>query len=69
MLFRSAQDQSLGIQYQTGHSYVTPIALIENPKDWFKQIVETEISPLLDEYWFDNSDAAQKAKENLLQGF
>ena len=62
------KDQSLGSQFQIGHSYVTPSLKIENPKEWFKQVVETEISPLLNEYWFDNHQIAQSAKDNLIQG-
>ena len=38
-------------------------------KKWFQQVVETEIGPLLDEYWFDAPDEAQKACARLLQGW
>ena len=48
-----ATDPSLGKQFCVGHSVVTPPP--ETPMDakWFKSVVETEIRPLLAEYWFD----------------
>jgi 5-methylcytosine-specific restriction protein B len=35
-------------------------------KNWFKQVVETEIGPLLEEYWFDSPSKAKTATEQLL---
>lgn len=66
-----ANDRSLGAQFRIGHSYVTPAAgeKIDNPDKWFRQIVETEIGPLLEEYWFDNPDKATSATRKLLEGF
>ena len=64
-----SKDQSLGTQYQIGHSYVTPTSPIADPKEWFKQVVQTEIYPLLNEYWFDNPDNASKIRDQLLQDF
>ena len=63
-----AEDSNLGAQFRVGHSYVTPSAgEIDDSHEWFKQVVETEIGPLLDEYWFDALDTAQKAREKLLE--
>lgn len=61
-------DSRLGPQYRVGHSYVTPTARIEphSAREWFQQVVETEIGPLLDEYWCDSPKDAQLARENLL---
>ena len=64
-----AEDSNLGAQFRVGHSYVTPSAgEIDDSSEWFKQVVETEIGPLLDEYWFDALDTAQKARKQLLEG-
>ena len=64
-----AGDSNLGAQFRVGHSYITPSAgEIDDSHEWFKQVVETEIGPLLDEYWFDALDTAQKAREKLLEG-
>ncbi|SLM28756.1 AAA ATPase superfamily [Desulfamplus magnetovallimortis] len=66
-----SDDTSLGPQFRIGHSYVTPPfgIPINDAREWFRQVVETEIAPLLDEYWFDGLDKAKKAKERLLEGF
>ena len=64
-------DASLGRQFRVGHSYVTPPlgAKITDPREWFRQVVETEIGPLLDEYWFDSLDKAQDARKRLIEDF
>lgn len=66
-----AADARLGKQFRIGHSYVTPAHRLEagDTKKWFQQVVETEIGPLLDEYWFDAPDEAQKAIAQLTQGW
>ena len=65
-----AGDASLGPQFRIGHSVVTPVAssLTDNSREWFRHLVETEIGPLLDEYWFDDSGRSRTEKERLLQG-
>lgn len=64
-------DTGLGRQFRVGHSYVTPPfgAPIADAREWFRQVVDTEIGPLLDEYWFDALEKSQKARERLLDGF
>lgn len=66
-----AADARLGKQFRIGHSYVTPAHRLEagDTKKWFLQVVETEIGPLLDEYWFDAPDEARKAIARLTQGW
>jgi len=64
-------DTSLGAQFRVGHSYVTPSSNppIRDAREWFRQVVDTEIGPLLDEYWFDALEKSKKARERLLEGF
>ena len=64
-------DTGLGPQFRVGHSYVTPPfgVPITDAREWFRQVIDTEIGPLLDEYWFDALDKSQKARESLLEGF
>ena len=64
-------DAGLGTQFRVGHSYVTPPfgIPISDAREWFRQVVDTEIGPLLDEYWFDALEKSQKARERLLEGF
>lgn len=65
-----AADRSLGRQFKIGHSFVTPPddSPITDPLAWFRRVVEKEIGPLLDEYWFDSPDKARDAKAKLLDG-
>lgn len=66
-----AEDAALGPQFRVGHSYVTPAAgePISNARDWFRAVVETEIGPLLEEYWFDRPERAREETERLLAGW
>ena len=68
---RVAADDRLGSQFQVGHSYVTPTYRLESgaTRDWFRQVVETEIQPLLEEYWFDSPTDAREAVQQLLKGW
>jgi 5-methylcytosine-specific restriction protein B len=61
---------SLGPQFRIGHSYVTPDtdAPITDSRAWFRARVETEIGPLLDEYWYDAPETAKAARDRLLAG-
>ena len=65
------KDPSLGTQYCIGHSYVTPPEPLApgETRDWFIEVVETEIAPLLEEYWFDSPKTAQDATSTLLSGW
>lgn len=62
-----ADDRSLGSQFRLGHSFVTPTKPIPEGEGWawFQQIVETEIHPLLSEYWFDQPSKADDARREL----
>lgn len=67
-----AADPNLGSQFRIGHSYVTPPlgARIDDAREWFRQVVETEIGPLLGEYWYEPSDKsrAEEEKRRLVDG-
>jgi 5-methylcytosine-specific restriction protein B len=64
-------DARLGKQFRIGHSYVTPVHHLDigETREWFQQVVATEIGPLLEEYWFDAPDEARKATTQLTQGW
>jgi 5-methylcytosine-specific restriction protein B len=60
-----ANDRALGAQYRVGHSFVTPPEALRNSgaaswRSWYNEVVESEIAPLLAEYWYD-SDEKYKA--------
>ena len=54
------EDQELGPGFQIGHSYFVPVDGEELSKDWYKNVVETQIAPLLREYWFDSREDVDK---------
>lgn len=63
-------DRNLGRQFRIGHSYFTPTlgVPIGDPAGWYRGAVESEIAPLLQEYWFDNPNTASDAVSQLLGG-
>ena len=61
-----AADRALGAQFQIGHSYVTPHEPVHDAQAWFAEVVQSEIGPLLHEYWFDTPERADKAIAQLL---
>jgi hypothetical protein len=60
-----SSDKHLGSGFQIGHSY-----FCGKPKDsfneWFTDIINFEIKPLLEEYWFDNKTKVDEAVNTLL---
>lgn len=63
-----ADDALLGENYQVGHSFFCPKGLDFSGlnREWYDGVVETEIIPLLKEYWFDDPKRAEKAGKELL---
>ncbi len=57
---------NLGPGFQIGHSFFTPVAGQAVGRGWFERVVETEIRPLLEEYWFDAPDRADEWRLRLL---
>lgn len=55
------EDPMLGAQYSVGHSFVTPSDPQSDGRSWFTGVVDTEIAPLLREYWFDDRTKADEA--------
>jgi 5-methylcytosine-specific restriction protein B len=66
-----AADTRLGKAFRIGHSYVTPSQSLEgrSSRDWFAEVVATELRPLLHEYWFDAPDVADREADRLLEGW
>ena len=60
-------DSSLGAQFKLGHSYVTPsgVSEIEDTREWFNNVVETEIGPILTEYWFEDLKRSKEIIDKL----
>ena len=64
-------EEDLGAQFRIGHSYVTPPHPLEpgSTRGWFIQVAETEIGPLLEEYWFDSPKTAKDSIGKLVAGW
>ena len=57
----------LGKGFCIGHSYFcVPPRKGQPPQQWYESIVKYEISPLLDEYWWDDKSKADDCKKRLL---
>ena len=56
----AADTDNLGPGFSIGHSYfcLEKTALLDGPG--YRRIIETEIAPLLREYWFDQPKIAQE---------
>ena len=65
-----SNDAAQGPQFQVGHSVVTPRpeTTIPDHKEWFTQVVRTQIGAHLEEIWFDDRDRARSERDKLLQG-
>jgi 5-methylcytosine-specific restriction enzyme B len=65
------EDGRLGKSFCIGHSYVTPSHSLEDQstREWFGQVVASEIKPLLEEYWFDDPAMAEREANRLLEGW
>tara|TARA_Y100000782_G_scaffold114812_1_gene152635 strand:- start:17087 stop:18367 length:1281 start_codon:yes stop_codon:yes gene_type:complete len=65
-----SEDPTLGTQFQIGHSYVTPVGTEKiEVHSWFEEVVNTEIYPLLQEYFFDTPEKAEDLTSTLLEGW
>jgi len=58
---------NLGVGFCIGHSFFVPTSAGEQlDQQWYKRVMETEIIPLLEEYWFDNPTRAKEWSDRLL---
>jgi hypothetical protein len=71
----AADKTSLGLGFCIGHSFfASPPELAAGVADggadaeeaWYRRVVETEIAPLLEEYWSDAPDKAEDWRRRLL---
>lgn len=59
-------DKNLGEGFQIGHSFFCNNKKNKSENKWFKDIVNYEIEPLLEEYWFDDIEKSQAEISRLL---
>ncbi|NIZ19065.1 DUF4357 domain-containing protein [Entomospira culicis] len=60
-----AEDTDLGKNFLIGHSFFTPNNPIDSLHQWFNDIVESELKPLLEEYWPHNIAKATEQTNKL----
>ena len=58
-------DKELGRGFRIGHSYFVPGDGDVPSEDWYRHIVDTQIEPLLREYWFDAAEDVEKEVTSL----
>ena len=63
-----AEDSELGLGFRIGHSYFVP-GKNDKPDDaWYHRVVDTQIAPLLEEYWFDSLEKVKAEVDRLKRG-
>ena len=58
-----AADESLGEGFELGHSYFCGQKTVTD--DWLHQVINYDLVPMLQEYWFDNRKEVEKWKNAL----
>jgi len=62
----SADTKNLGTGYQIGHSFFCPRNGAAADDAWYRRVVQAEIVPLLQEYWFDDDKKVDEQRAALL---
>ena len=52
---------NLGRGFRIGHSFFVPGTKVEDEEKWFREIIEFEVAPLLEEYWMDDPSGLTSA--------
>ena len=58
-----AKDESLGTGFELGHSYFCGQKSVDDA--WLHQVINYDIVPMLQEYWFDNRSEVKKWENEL----
>ena len=61
------KDASLGRGFRIGHSYFCSQTIYS--EDWLKRVINYDIIPMLNEYWFDDETKCQKWVNKLIGVF
>ena len=61
------KDTTLGKGFEIGHSYFAPEDISVIDDEWVRNVVEYEIIPLIEEYWFDNDKKLDEWTKALYQ--
>lgn len=64
----SADSRNLGPGFQIGHSYFCPTENAQSlGEEWYRDVIEAEVRPLLEEYWTDDPDKVRDYVARLLE--
>ena len=55
-----ADHKNLGRGFCVGHSFFCPPDNVSPDEAWYLSVVDGEIAPLLEEYWFERRETAAK---------
>jgi 5-methylcytosine-specific restriction protein B len=58
---------NLGKGFCIGHSFFCPGEKGEYGLEWYRQVIQFEIAPLIKEYWFDKTDKVESTTKLLLK--
>lgn len=61
------KDSTLGKGFEIGHSYFAPENKTDIDDEWVRGVVEYEIIPLIEEYWFDDDKKVDEWTKALYQ--
>ena len=64
-----AEDPALGKGFRIGHSYLCLSDIDQYSEEWLQSVVEYDIIPTLQEYWFDDNDKVELWENNLRSVF
>lgn len=59
--------RDLGPGFQIGHSYFCPVSPISSDAEWYSNVINTEIKPLIEEYWFDSPEKVDTLLAQLIE--
>ncbi len=62
----AADSKDLGPGYLIGHSFFCPRNGMTPDESWYRRIIELEVVPLLEEYWFENEEKVRMQRIALL---
>ena len=57
--------RNLGVGFCIGHSYFCPTSDVSPDETWYLDVIDSEIKPLLDEYWVDDPAKVDQAVSQL----
>ncbi|MEX1121329.1 MAG: AAA family ATPase [Balneolales bacterium] len=63
------EDNNLGAGFQIGHSYFCSFANGQDEENWFNDVMDFEIKPLLEEIWFDDPQQVKRLVSELTDGY